>query len=110
MQALLILAVTFGLMWVLFLLPQQRRVKAHQQLVATLQEGDDVVLTAGIFGRITDLGPEEMLVEIAPSVEIRVARMAVLRLVEDTTSASLSDHDDEDALAEPTASRPREED
>src|SRR5688572_18140758 len=85
MQALLILAVTFGLMWVLFLLPQQRRVKAHQALVATLQEGDDVVLTAGIFGRITDLGPEEMLVEVAPSVEIRVARMAVLRLVEDTT-------------------------
>lgn len=90
MQALLILAVTFGLMWVLFLLPQQRRVKAHQQLVASLQEGDDVVLTAGIYGRITDLGPEEMMVEVAPAVEIRVARMAVLRLVEDTTSTSAS--------------------
>jgi preprotein translocase subunit YajC len=88
MQALLILAVTFGLMWVLFLLPQQRRVKAHQQLVASLHEGDDVVLTAGIYGRITDLGPEEMMVEVAPAVEIRVARMAVLRLVEDATSTS----------------------
>ena len=87
MQALLILAVTFGLMWVLFLLPQQRRVKAHQQLVATLQEGDDVVLTAGIYGRIIRLGPEDMTVEVAPSVEIRVARMAVLRLVEDATPA-----------------------
>lgn len=97
MQALLILAVTFGLMYVLFLLPQQRRVKAHQQLVATLQEGDDVVLTAGIFGRITDLGPEEMLVEIAPSVEIRVARLAVLRRVEDTTTpAARSDLLEED--------------
>jgi len=89
MQALLILAVTFGLMWVLFLLPQQRRVKAHQQLVATLKEGDDVVLTAGIYGRITDLGPEEMMVAVAPSVEIRVARMAVLRLVEDATAPSV---------------------
>jgi len=122
MQALLILAVTFGLMWVLFLLPQQRRVKAHQALVATLQEGDDVVLTAGIFGRITDLGPEEMLVEVAPSVEIRVARMAVLRLVEDTTGSSTttstssltpvssSESPSTSADAEPAPSDLREED
>lgn len=127
MQALLILAVTFGLMWVLFLLPQQRRVKAHQALVATLQEGDDVVLTAGIYGRITDLGPEDMLVEVAPSVEIRVARMAVLRLVEDTTSPTSdledqsepapSDQPDDtptpvdgEPLAEPASSLRREED
>lgn len=86
MQPLLILAVTFGLLWVLFLLPQQRRVKAHQQLVAALQVDDDVVLTAGIYGRITSLGPDEMTVLVAPSVELRVARMAVLRLVEDTTT------------------------
>ncbi|HEY8543564.1 MAG TPA: preprotein translocase subunit YajC [Acidimicrobiales bacterium] len=127
MQALLILAVTFGLMWVLFLLPQQRRVKAHQQLVASLEEGDDVVLTAGIFGRITDLGPEEMLVEVAPSVEIRVARMAVLRRVDDATSSTSStssrsslvdepadaEPDDESSEAGPDVSttvRPREED
>lgn len=118
MQALLILAVTFGLMWVLFLLPQQRRVKAHQALVATLQEGDDVVLTAGIYGRITDLGPEDMLVEVAPSVEIRVARMAVLRLVEDTTSPTSppSDHEDTptpvdgEPVTGPASSQRREED
>jgi preprotein translocase subunit YajC len=108
MQALLILAVTFGLMWVLFLLPQQRRVKAHQALVATLQEGDDVVLTAGIYGRITDLGPEDMLVEVAPSVEIRVARMAVLRLVEDTTSptSDLADQPDTAIPDQPDPSTP----
>ncbi|HMG43601.1 MAG TPA: preprotein translocase subunit YajC [Acidimicrobiales bacterium] len=82
MQPLLILAVTFGLLWVLFLLPQQRRVRAHQQLVASLEEDDEIVLTAGIFGRITTIGPEEMTVEVAPSVELRVARMAVLRRVE----------------------------
>ena len=80
MQPLLILAVTFGLLWVLFLLPQQRR--AHQQLVASLEEDDEIVLTAGIYCRITTLGPEDMTVEVAPDVELRVARMAVLRRVE----------------------------
>jgi preprotein translocase subunit YajC len=82
MQALIVLAVTFVLLWVFFILPQQRRVRAHHQLVAGLEEGDDVVLTAGIYGRITELGAEDLLLEVAPSVELRVARQAVLRRVE----------------------------
>jgi preprotein translocase subunit YajC len=82
MEALIVLVLTFGLLWVLFLLPQQRRVRAHQQLVASLEEGDDVILSAGIHGRITSLGPEELSLEVAPGVELRVARQAVLRRVE----------------------------
>ena len=82
MQALIVLAVTFVLLWVFFILPQQRRVRAHQQLVTGLEEGDEVVLTAGIHGRITELGAEDLLLEVAPGVELRVARQAVLRRVE----------------------------
>jgi preprotein translocase subunit YajC len=82
MQALIVLAVTFVLLWVFFILPQQRRVRAHQQLVAGLEEGAEVVLTAGIHGRITELGGEDLLLEVAPGVELRVARQAVLRRVE----------------------------
>jgi preprotein translocase subunit YajC len=82
MEALIVLALTFGLLWVLFLLPQQRRVRAHQRLIASLEEGDEVILSAGIFGRITTLGSEELALEVAPGVELRVARQAVLRRVE----------------------------
>ncbi len=82
MQALIVLAITVALLWVLFILPQQRRVRAHQQLIAGLDEGDEVVLTAGIYGRITVLGPEEMTLEVAPGVELRVARQAVLRRIQ----------------------------
>jgi preprotein translocase subunit YajC len=82
MQALIVLAVTFVLLWVFFILPQQRRVRAHQQLVAGLEEGDEVVLTAGIHGRITELGAEDLMLEVAPGVGLRVARQAVLRRIE----------------------------
>ena len=96
MQPLLILAVTFGLLWVLFLLPQQRRVRAHHQLVASLEEDDEIVLTAGIYGRITTLGPEDMTVEVAPAVELKVARMAVLRRVEHAVAAPDEELPEED--------------
>ena len=97
MAALIVLAVTFLLLWVLFILPQQRRVRAHQALVATVEPGDEVVLSAGIFGRIVELGPEEMTLAVAPGVEIRVARQAVLRRVEHLAGDEDDDGEDGDA-------------
>lgn len=99
MEALIVLVLSFGLLWVLFLLPQQRRLRAHQQLVATLEEGDEVVLSAGIFGRISTLGPEEIVLQVAPGVELRVARQAVLRRVEHAVDQA-DEHDDDTARAE----------
>jgi preprotein translocase subunit YajC len=82
MEALFVVAATFVLLWVLFILPRQRQVRAHQQLVASLEAGDEVILTAGIFGRIVSVHPEEVSIEVAPGVDLRVARQAVLRRVE----------------------------
>jgi preprotein translocase subunit YajC len=93
MEPLIVLAVTFVLLWVLFILPQQRRVRAHQRLVGSLAVGDEVVLTAGIFGRITELGAEELVLAVAPGVELRVARQAVLRKVETLPAPSGFDVD-----------------
>lgn len=93
MEPLIVLAVTFALVWVVFILPQQRRVRAHQALVAALQPGDEVVLSAGIYGRIVGLGPDELTLEVAPGVRLRVARAAVLRLVEHATAAEADDTD-----------------
>jgi preprotein translocase subunit YajC len=101
MGSLVILAVTFVLLWLLFIRPQQRRVREHNVLVASIQPGDEVVLSAGIFGRIVELGPEEMTLEVAPGVELRVARQAVLRRVEDARATGPEDAADEsDRLGE----------
>ena len=43
MGPFLLLAGTFLLMWVLFILPQQRRLRAHQAVVRSLQVGDEVM-------------------------------------------------------------------
>jgi preprotein translocase subunit YajC len=109
MEALIVLVFTFGLLWVLFILPQQRRVRAHQQLIGTLEEGDEVVLSAGIFGVITRLGPEDLDLEVAPGVVLLVARQAVLRRVEQSLEgdeetlledAQIDSVDDDDNNAE----------
>jgi preprotein translocase subunit YajC len=88
MGALILLAVTFLLMWVLFILPQQRRMRAHQALVARLEAGDEVMTGSGLYGTITELDDQVVHLEIAPGTTVRVARGAVARrLVEETEAA-----------------------
>ena len=77
MGPLLALLITFGLMWVLLILPQQRRMKAHQAVVASLRAGDEVVTAGGVYGTITSVDEDTLAVEVAPGVVLRVLRSAV---------------------------------
>jgi preprotein translocase subunit YajC len=64
--------------------PQQRRMRAVRMLQSELHEGDDVLTTSGIYGRIIRLGDDDLELEIAPATVIRVARGAIgQRLTED---------------------------
>ena len=75
----------------LFLLPlavlallmrqQQRRLRQHQALIASLEVGDEVVTTSGLFGTITDLDGDVALLEVAPGVIVKLAKRAIGGLV-----------------------------
>jgi preprotein translocase subunit YajC len=96
MPALILLAVTFILMWVLFIVPQQRRLRAHQALVGRLQIGDEVMATSGLFGTIAELDDEVVHLEVAPGTVVRLARGAVARrLVEEAEAQPVADPDPE---------------
>lgn len=94
MGPLLALLITFGLMWVLLILPQQRRMKAHQAVVASLEVGDEVLTAGGVYGTITSVDQETLAIEVAPGVVLRVLRSAVTsRIGPDDTAA-----DDDDVV------------
>jgi preprotein translocase subunit YajC len=57
--------------------PQQRRMSAARNLQSELREGDEVMTTSGIYGRITELGEDDAQLEIAPKLTIRIARGAI---------------------------------
>jgi preprotein translocase subunit YajC len=76
---LLVPIAILGVMWAVLILPQQRRVKAHKAYVESLQVGDEVVTTSGLFGTVTSLDADRARLRIAPDVEITMARMAIAR-------------------------------
>jgi preprotein translocase subunit YajC len=57
--------------------PQRRRMLAVRELQDALRENDDVMTTSGIFGRITRLGDDDLDLEVAPGVALRIARGAI---------------------------------
>jgi preprotein translocase subunit YajC len=66
-----------GLMWVMLVRPQQQRVRRQRELVSSLVVGDEVVAAGGIMGRIVALDDEEIRLEVAPGLILRVLRVAV---------------------------------
>ena len=77
MEFLVFLTLGFGLMWLLIVLPQRRKTSAHETMIHGLKPGDYIVTAGGMYGTVTDLGEDDLGLEIAPDVEVRVAKRAV---------------------------------
>jgi preprotein translocase subunit YajC len=73
-----LIIVAFAVLWFLLIRPQKRRQLAQQQMLNELSVGDQVVTAGGIYGEVTSVDDaEDVLVRIAPQLEVRVARRAI---------------------------------
>ena len=75
----------FGLvliiMYFLLIRPQQRRAKAHQEMVKNLRRGDVIVMNNGMIAKITKvMDDNEIEVEISDNVKVRMLRGMVAEL------------------------------
>ena len=61
----------------LLIRPQQKRQKAHQQLMANLKSGDRVVTSSGIHGLIANVKETTFLLKVADNVKIEIDKSAV---------------------------------
>jgi preprotein translocase subunit YajC len=76
-------------MYLLLVRPQQRRLKAQRTLIATVAPGDQVVTAGGLIGTIRVIDGDQVVLEVAPSVELRVLRAAISRVVDPATKEVL---------------------
>lgn len=68
----------FVIMYFLILRPQQKRVKAHSEMVKNLRRGDTVITNGGVIGKIAKvIDDHEVEVEIADGVKIRQVKQMV---------------------------------
>jgi preprotein translocase subunit YajC len=95
---LVVIVVLFALFWLLVIRPNRRRQAEQTALIQNVQVGDEIVTAGGLFGHVKSVADDELLVEIAPGTNVRIARRAVGGIV-----GPEDDEDDEDEEGEETA-------
>ena len=71
----------FLIFYMLMIRPQQKRMKEHQATIAAVKKGDEVITGGGIRGRVTKVNDEEVEVEIASGVRIRLVKGTVSQVL-----------------------------
>jgi len=65
----------FVVMYFLILRPQQKRAKAHQEMVKSLRRGDVVITAGGLVGKVARVVDDaEIELQIADNVKVRQLR------------------------------------
>ena len=100
-----------GVFYFLLLRPNRTRQRQQQTLLESLQIGDEVMTSGGIFGTLKEIdeGDDTVTVEIAPGTNVRMLRRAISqRLVEEPDQEQGGDDDgtEDQGFDEEAGSRP----
>ena len=76
------LVLIFVVFYFLLIRPQQKKAKEHRATLEALRRGDRVVTAGGIIGTIARVdSPEEVSIDIADGVRVRVVRSTISSVV-----------------------------
>jgi preprotein translocase subunit YajC len=82
MASLLPFVFIFAIFYFLLIRPQQKRMKAHAEMVKAVKKGDEVVTAGGVVGKVVGLeGEDYALVQIASGVEIKVVKTTLSQVM-----------------------------
>ena len=82
------LILIFAIMWFLLIRPQQKRMKEHKAMVEALRRGDQVITQGGLIGKVVKVKEEdEIEVELAQGVKVRVVKSTVAQVLSKTEPA-----------------------
>jgi len=89
LASLIPLILIFAIMYFLLIRPQQKKLKDHQAMVSALRRGDQIITAGGLIGKVTKVkdGENEVEVEIATGVSVRVVRSTITNVVNKTEPA-----------------------
>ena len=73
--------IIFVAFYFLLIRPQQKRQKAHTELVSALSTGDEVVTAGGILGKVTGVSDHYATLKISDNVEVKVQKSTVSAVV-----------------------------
>ncbi len=77
------LILVFGIFYFLLIRPQQKKMKEHEKMLNAIKPSDTVITNGGIYGKVVKVEDDNLLIEIAKGVEIKVLRSSIREVVFD---------------------------
>lgn len=100
MQFLIIMVLMLGVMYVLMIRPQRQRQAQQQAMIDGAGVGDDVLTTGGIYGTISEVEGDDIVVEIAQGITVHMTRRGIAAVLPPEDEETDEDAADPDALPE----------
>jgi len=82
-QSIFFLVAIFGIFYFFMIRPQSKRQKEIKKQREAMKQGDSVVTSGGIYGKVKDIKDTTVTVEIADKVLIKVDKNSVFATAED---------------------------
>ena len=74
---IIMMVLMFAAFYFLLIRPQQKKAKAHTELVAGLQAGDEILTAGGVLGKISAVSEHYAVVQISEGTEIKIQKASV---------------------------------
>ena len=87
--SLVMIGVIFVLFYFMLIRPQNKRAKAHKDLVSKISKGDEITTSSGILGRVASLDEQYIKLSVAEGMDITLQRSAVSSVLPKGTLTSL---------------------
>ncbi|WP_259779891.1 preprotein translocase subunit YajC [Aestuariispira ectoiniformans] len=89
LTSMLPLALIFVVFYFLLIRPQQKKQKDHQNKLSSIRRGDKILTGGGFYGTVTKvIDDNELQVELAEGVKVRVAKQTVMDVLTKTEPAN----------------------
>jgi len=75
------IALFIGIFYFLLIRPGQKQRKQHDQLVNAIEKGDEIMTAGGLFGKVTQVKDDHVMVELAKKLEVKLSRNSIARIV-----------------------------
>ena len=94
---LVAIVVLFGLLYFVTIRPQRRRQQAAAQTQREIVPGTRVRTTAGMYATVISVEDQDVVLEVAPGIEVRFLRRAIMDVVSDPSEMEVEEPESEDS-------------
>lgn len=82
-STLIMFGAIFAIFYFMIIRPQQKRAKEREKLLSSIQKGDKVILSSGLYGTVAGIEEKTVLIDVGNNIKMKFDRSAIATILKD---------------------------